>query len=58
MYLPWFPCVDCARAIVQAGLVELVSLKPNFSDPQWGSQFVVSQELLKEAGIIVRYIDL
>src|SRR5437660_184888 len=33
MYLPWFPCVDCARAIVQAGIAELVSLAPDFSDP-------------------------
>src|SRR3954447_3751356 len=22
MFLPWFPCMDCARAIVQAGIVE------------------------------------
>src|SRR4051812_41117715 len=26
MYLSWFPCVDCARAAVQVGIVEIVAL--------------------------------
>ena len=58
MYLPWFPCVDCARAIVQAGVAELVSLAPDFSDPQWGEGFRVSVDLLEEAGVEVRFIDM
>jgi len=57
MYLPWFPCVDCARAIVQAGLVELVSLEPDFADTQWGEGFRVSVDLLEEAGLAVRFIS-
>jgi dCMP deaminase len=55
MYLPWFPCVDCARAIVQAGINELVAIEPDTSDPQWGAAFVVSIELLREAGVQVRF---
>jgi dCMP deaminase len=58
MYLPWFPCVDCARAIVQAGIVELIAVKPDLADPQWGEGFAVSTELLQEAGVIVRYAEL
>jgi dCMP deaminase len=57
MYLPWFPCVDCARAIVQAGIVELVAIRPDTNDPQWGGDFIVSQELLDEAGVKVRYLQ-
>lgn len=57
MYLPWFPCVDCARAIVQAGIVELVSLEPDFADEQWGEGFRVSVDLLEEAGVAVRFIS-
>jgi dCMP deaminase len=57
MYLPWFPCVDCARAIVQAGITELVSLEPDFSDAQWGEDFRVSVDLLEEAGVRVRFIS-
>ncbi len=56
MYLPWFPCVDCARAIVQAGLIELVCTEPDLIDPQWGEGFKVSTELLQEAGVSVRII--
>lgn len=56
MYLPWFPCVDCARAIVQVGIVELITVEPDVTDPQWGQGFIVSLELLKEAGVILRFI--
>ncbi|TPL38882.1 dCMP deaminase family protein [Mesorhizobium sp. B2-4-6] len=57
MYVPWFPCVDCARAIVQAGIVELIAMEPDMDDPQWGEGFAVSIEMLTEAGIKVRYLD-
>lgn len=56
MYVPWFPCVDCARAIVQAGIVELIAIEPDMGDPQWGEGFGVSIEMLTEAGIKVRYL--
>jgi dCMP deaminase len=57
MYMPWFPCVDCARAIVQVGIVELNVKAPDLSDPQWGDSFVVSIELLEEAGVRVRHLE-
>ena len=55
MYLPWFPCMDCARAIVQSGLLELVALEPETNDPQWGPDFLSALELFSEAGIAVRW---
>lgn len=57
MYLPWFPCVDCSRAIVQAGIVELIAFQPDLADPQWGEAFVTSIELLREAGVNVRFLE-
>jgi dCMP deaminase len=57
MYLPWFPCVDCARAIAQSGIVELNVNAPDLSDPQWGDSFGVSIELLDEAGVRVRHLE-
>lgn len=57
MYLPWFPCVDCARAIIQAGLAELVCKEPDLSDPQWGEDFRFSQELLGEAAVTIRFLS-
>lgn len=54
MYLPWYPCMDCARAIVQAGISELIAFKPNLDDPRWGQDFRNSALLFSEAGVRVR----
>lgn len=58
IYLPWFPCVDCARAIVQTGIAELIGIRPDFSDAKWGEDFATSLKILDEAKIVVRYIDI
>lgn len=55
-YLPWFPCMDCARALVQAGVVELVSYEPDLQDKRWGEHFRRALLLFGEAGVHVRYI--
>lgn len=55
MYIPWFPCMDCARAIVQVGITELIALQPDFSDPKWGSDFRSAIELFREAGVSLRW---
>lgn len=55
MYLPWFPCMDCARAIVQSGIVELFCIEPDLSDPQWGEDFSDVPMLLDEGGVRVRW---
>jgi len=34
MYLPWFPCAECARAIVQSGIGALVAYRPDLQDPK------------------------
>lgn len=56
MYLPWFPCMECARAIVQCGLGELIAQEPDVGDPQWGEDFKLSKGLLSEAGVVVRFL--
>jgi dCMP deaminase len=58
MYLPWFPCMDCARAIVQSGIVELIAFEPDLTDSTWGDEFKSSLQLLGEAGIRVRFVNL
>lgn len=58
MYLPWFPCMDCARAIVQAGIDRLVATQPDVLDQQWGEQFVAAMELLREARVKVDFVNL
>lgn len=55
MYLPWFPCMDCARAIVQVGIAQLIAMEPDLSDGKWGEDFKEALELFAEAGVKVRY---
>lgn len=50
-----FPCLDCARAIVQAGIRHLHTLPPDLSDPVWGASFVPSQVILQEGGVLLHF---
>lgn len=47
----YFPCTDCARAIIQAGIRHLVTLPPDLDDPVWGASFGPSHTMLLEAGV-------
>lgn len=58
-YLPWFPCMDCARGLVQSGIKELVAIKPtekDMSDPKWGEDFLRVEQLLIEADVKLRFV--
>jgi len=49
------PCTDCARAIIQAGIKEVVTYeyKPASDDPKntWRDKLDYSAEMFKEAGV-------
>lgn len=47
----FFPCIDCARAIVQSGIVRLLSPEPALDDPIWGASFVRSRVIIEEGGV-------
>jgi len=53
----FFPCIDCARAIVDAGIVCLDTPAPAFEDPVWGASFHRSQVILREGGVEIRIVD-
>lgn len=57
MYVTWFPCSDCARAIIQSGIKRLVCIKFDVADPKWGADFLVAKEMLEEAEIFVQFIE-
>ena len=50
------PCIDCARAIVEAGIVCLDTPAPAFDDPVWGAAFERSQIILREGGVEIRIV--
>ncbi len=52
----FFPCIDCARAIVDAGVACLDAPAPDFDDPVWGASFGRSQTILAEGGVEIRII--
>lgn len=50
---PFAPCVECAKAIVQSGVVEVV-VDARINNPRWTESFVDASELLKAARVLVR----
>lgn len=55
IYIDWFPCVDCCRAIIQSGIKEIICKKPNLNDKRWGEDFKISLELFSECNIKITY---
>lgn len=55
IYVKWFPCADCARAIIQSGISTLICLAPDFNDKIWGESFRVAYEMLNECKINIVY---
>lgn len=53
MYLTWFPCADCARAIVGAGVRRLVCMEPNWDEKQY--KFDEALVILTEGEVDVEY---
>ena len=53
MYATYFPCVDCARAIIESGLTKLYTEKPDFNHEKWGHSWVDALIMLKECGVEV-----
>jgi dCMP deaminase len=52
----FFPCIDCARALVDAGVACVDAPAPDFDDPVWGSSFERSQVILREGGVEIRIV--
>lgn len=56
MYLQWYPCADCARAIIQSGLSKLVCYEPDWNDSVWAKDFAVTREMLEESSVEVCFV--
>jgi dCMP deaminase len=62
-YLNWepIPCSDCTRALIQAGIVEIVGPNIPFGGHGAGTHYHVSEisrEMLKEAGVRIRTVNI
>ena len=52
-YVPAPPCVDCSRALIQSGIVEVVCASL-FVPDRWREDCDAGMEMLTEAGVLVR----
>lgn len=59
IYVPWFPCIECAKLIIQSGISEVIlhedfpGVKENNSS--WAEGMILGQEILSECGVNIRY---
>ena len=57
IYATYFPCADCARAIIQSGITKVFAPTPDVTHHKWGEHFKASLVMLKEANIELNFID-
>lgn len=57
LYLKWFPCHECARAIIQSGITRVVCSKPDFEKEKWGESFKNSHMMLSMANVKLDYYN-
>lgn len=53
IYVTLFPCTDCARAIIQTGITEIICPDINKSD-DWYEDFMISKEMFEEVFINIK----
>ncbi len=59
VYVSWCPCMDCARAIVQTGILEVICPEIDWDDEatkRWAEDFNETTKLFQEAGVSIRWI--
>jgi dCMP deaminase len=52
----WMPCADCARAIIQAGIAEILVHAAPSSD-RWDSSIGIGVTMLDEAGVTITFVE-
>jgi dCMP deaminase len=57
MYVSWFPCVDCARAAIQVGIVELIAIEPDWLMEPWGPELQKARALLAESNLPTKIVS-
>ncbi len=63
LYVPWTPCTDCARAIIQTGISEVI-IHQNGQDfydlntnGKWVDSYKKTQTMFLESGVKARYVE-
>jgi len=60
MYVTHVPCADCARAIVQVGITQVVVDQAGMEDSdfakRWSEDEQITKEMLEEAGVVLEVV--
>lgn len=58
LYCVWFACPDCARAIIAAGIYEVVghAATRNATPERWLAAVLTGESMLREAGVSLRWL--
>ena len=57
IYVELMPCTDCARAIIQAGIIEVIIAEERmvrYQSDKYSDQHALAELMLREAGVSVR----
>ena len=54
LYVGLFPCNECAKAIIQSGIREVVYLSDKYAEQD---SFKISRKMLTSAGVKLRHLD-
>jgi dCMP deaminase len=52
----FFPCSICAKALIQIGISQLITIEPDFEHITYGNDFRYSLEMLNEVKIPITYV--
>lgn len=52
-----FPCSDCMRALIQSGVKQIITLRPDLTCLRWGTHFKASMEMCTECGVELIFVD-
>lgn len=53
MYITHFPCADCARAIIQTGIIEVRTFPFDPDDINFSEHYAVAESMFQESGVVV-----
>lgn len=59
MYCPWAACAECARAIIQSGIIRLVGHyhAAQSTRGDWSQSLADAKEMLEEAGVELAFVE-
>lgn len=59
MYVPWFACADCGRAILNTGVSKVYGhmLPEHENNPRWKESIARAIEMFDEAGLEYEYVQ-